>query len=153
MKPILTILIFFTFIASCKEKSLKKESYNARLDIRQGFRFVSIYISESNKSYAVKGTGTYYTEPLKAENSDTSKLFNLVSANMFLEKLNQLSDKPIFGPERSGAPKVEIYYKQKKIYESYSWDTEFWELIKPIVSQIPPGYNPFIDKENPFLKI
>jgi hypothetical protein len=150
MKRLLSILLFFATILSCKERSPDDKSYNARSDIRFGSRFFSIYISEGGTAYVIKGKGSSYTEPLKIESSDTSNIFKLDSVKLFFEKLNRIKDNPIIGANRLDAPRVEIYYNQKKVYDAYKWDENFWDIFKPIMEQIPSGFNPFRSNEKPF---
>ena len=150
MLKLLHLVIFFTILFSCKEDSFRKDTYNVRSDIRLGSKFYSFYISKDGKAFVIKGTGSYYTEPLKVETSDTSEVFKLDSVNVFYNHLNRIKENPIIGVNRSDVPRVEIYYNKEKIYDAYKWDETFWDLFKPIMEQIPKGYNPFQVDDQPF---
>ena len=150
MKKLLYTLLFFATILSCKESGVDEKSYNVRSDIRFGSKFFSICINEDGAAYVIKGTGSHYTESLKVESSDTSNIFKLDSVKLFFERLNNIKDNPIIGANRLDAPRVEIYYNQKKVYDAYKWDEIFWNLFKPIMEQIPSGFNPFRADEKPF---
>lgn len=144
---IFTIGIF----VSCTDGDGKNELlYNVRTDFRQGSRFYSICISESGKAYAIKGDGSFYTEPLKILKSDTSENFKLDSAKQFYESLDKIRKEPITGSNYMGAPRVEVYYDGKKFYDTYRWNEAFWDLFRPIMHQIPNGFNPFLPTEKPF---
>jgi hypothetical protein len=144
-------LLFFGIIfIGCKEKKNEKNLYSVRTDIRLGSKFYSIYFNEIGDAYAIKGNCSYYTEPLKVESSDTSSLFKLDSVKPFFVKLDAIKINPIIGGNREGAPRVEIYYGNKKIYDACKWDEPFWDLFRPIMEQIPKGFNPFLSDDKPF---
>jgi hypothetical protein len=149
-QSLLYALFFVTTIHSCKEKSPNDQSFNVRSDIRFGGRFFSIFIKENGTAYAIKGSSTFYTEPLKVLSSDTSNIFKLDSVELFFEKLNRIKNNPMIGAIHLDAPRVELYYNQKKVYDTFRWDEIFWDLFKPIMKQIPSGYNPFNADEKPF---
>lgn len=149
-EKLLYAFFFFIIIQSCKEKSNSDHSYDVRSDIRFGTWFFSVFVKEDGTAFVIKGTGTPYTDPLTVLSSDTSNIFRLDSVGLFFEKLNQIRDNPIIGAKRLDAPRVEIYYDQKKVYDAYRWDETFWDLFKPIMEQIPSGYNPFRTNEKPF---
>src|SRR5687768_11197272 len=130
-KAILGAILPFVMFFSCKERNLEERTYNVRSDIRFGSRFFSILIHEDGTAYAIKGSSTYYTEPLKVLTSDTSNTFKLDSVRVFFEKLNGIRDSPMIGVKHLDAPRVEIYYNQKKIYDTYRWDAFFWDLFRP----------------------
>jgi hypothetical protein len=140
---------FFLFFA-CKEKDKDEKLYNVQTDIRLGSKFYSIYLNEEGKAYVIKGNGSYYTDTLKILSADTSNVFKLDSIKLFFENLNRIKANPIIGPNRVDAPRVEIYYDNQKIYDDYKWDEVLWDLFKPIMEQIPQGFNPFRVSDNPF---
>lgn len=145
------LLFFIVSFVGCKEKVDKKSLFNVQADIRLGSKFYSIYFNELGNAYVVKGDGTYYTEPLKVESSDTSKTFKLDSAKRFFEILNEVKANPVKKGNRVGsAQRGEVYYNHQKIYDSYAWDETFWGLFAPIMEQIPKGYNPFRTDDKPF---
>jgi hypothetical protein len=41
------------------------------------------------------------------------------------------------------AQRAEVYFNHQKIYDGYAWDETFWDLFRPIMKQIPEGYDPF----------
>ena len=151
MKKLIYAILLLIMFFSCKEEKTNNEHlYIVRSDIRFGSRFYSINISEDGTAYAVKGSGSNYTESLNILSSDTSNAFKLDSAKSFFEKLNRIKDNPIIEASQFDAPRVEIYYDQKKVYDTYKWDEKFWDLFKPIMEQIPSGFNPFRADEKPF---
>ncbi len=144
-------MFFFLAFTSCKEKNNNENSYDVRSDIRLGNKFYSIFLNENGEGYVIKGKGSYYTDTLKIESSDTSNVFKLDSAKVFFEVLNRIKTNPIFKKNRTGtAPRAEIYYDQQKVYDGYTWDEKFWDLFRPIMYQIPNGFNPFRADDKPF---
>ena len=146
------ILFFFLAFTPCKEKNNNNQKpYDVRSDIRLGNKFYSIFLNESGEGYVIKGKGSYYTDTLKIESSDTSNVFKFDSAKEFFEVLNRIKTNPIFKNNRAGtAPRAEIYYNQQKVYDAYTWDETFWDLFRPIIEQIPKGFNPFLTDDKPF---
>jgi len=145
------IFPFFLAFISCKAKVHDAELYNVRTDIRLGNKFYSIYVNEEGSAYVVKGAGSYYTDTLKIKSSDTSEVFKLDSISLFFETLNKIKANPIFRANRtSTAPRAEMYYDHQKIYDAYAWDETFWDLFRPIMEQIPKGFNPFRVNDKPF---
>lgn len=138
-------LYFILLIVGCKAKKDDKSSYIVQADIRFGNKFYSIYLNELGNAYVIKGDGTNYSEPLKIESSDTSRIFKLDSAKRFFEILSEVKFNPIKNVSRIGtAQRGEVYYNHQKIYDSYAWDESFWNLFGPIMEQIPKGFNPFL---------
>lgn len=147
----INLLFFFFILQACKEKNAEMDSYNVRSDIRLGTKFYSIYMKDDGLSYVIKGVGTYYTDTLKMISSETSTFFKLDSAKVFLQNLNAIKNNPINGIYRDDAPRVEVYLNHQKIYDAYKWDETFWNLFRPIMEQIPMGFNPFRANDNPFV--
>jgi hypothetical protein len=151
MRTCFYIPFFFFPFYSCTEKNADKESYNVRADVRFGTKFYSIFLNEQGKAYAIKGVGSDYTDTFNVKSSDTSRVFKLDSTKIFLMNLDKIKSHPIIeGVSQPDAPRVEIYFDQQKIYDVYKWDGTFWGLFRPIMEQIPKGYNPFRISENPF---
>jgi len=153
--PVAVIRLLYTIfclgiLLSCKQRKGEENQYDVRSDIRFGSKFYSLHLSESGKAYVVKGVGSPHTEELKVVSSDTSNVFNLDSAKVFYNYLNNMKENPIIGTNRLGAPRVEIYYNKKKIYDAYKWDETFWDLFRPLMLQIPKGFNPFLAEDQPF---
>lgn len=150
MKRIIYCIFLSVFLISCKGKAKTSASYSVRSDIRFGTKFFSIYISEEGNACVVKGKGSLYTDSLNVSSADKSDVFKLDSVNIFFDRLNRIKDKPIIGERRLDAPRVEIFYNEQKIYDAYYWDEIFWDLFRPIMKQIPAGFNPFLADEKPF---
>jgi hypothetical protein len=151
MSKLLYIAFFIYPFCSCNEKKTgDKEPYNVHADIRLGIKFYSIYMNKEGRAYVIKGIDSNYTDTLKVESSDTSNVFKLDSAKAFFDNLNKIKAHPIIGANRGDAPRVEIYYDHQKVYDAYRWNETFWDLFKPIMEQIPKGYNPFRANDNPF---
>lgn len=137
-------------LASCISDKSVDDPYNVRVDFRLSGKFYSIMMNESGRSYAIKGLGSYYEDSLKIAQSDTSEIFKLDSAAQFFINLDKIKKDPVIGSNYMGAPRVEIYYDRSKIYDSYRWDEDFWDLFRPIMHQIPKGFNPFNPDDRPF---
>ncbi len=137
------LIVFIALISiSCISNKATNE-FIVRCDVRFEERFFSIYISETGRSFIVRGFGSRHSNSLSIESSDTSKVIKLDSVNLFFQRLDSLKMHPVIGSEILGAQRIEIYYFGKKIYDSYKWDYQFWHLIEPIMMQLPKGYNPF----------
>lgn len=148
------VYFFFllTFI-SCKDKVTKGEQYDVKCDIRLGKTFYSIYLNQEGHAYVIKGNGSFYTEPLTIRSSDTSNVFKLDSTKSFFETLNKFRENPIYKANRTGiAQRAEVYYDNRKVFDSYAWDEMFWDLFRPIIEQVPKGFNPFLINDNSFEK-
>lgn len=143
-------LTFLLFLFSCNNKLTTESTNDVRLDVRLGKKFYSIYVSKEGDGYGVRGIGSYFVEPLVVEKSDTSKFFRLDSAKLFFDNLEKYERQPFVGAKVQDAPRIEIYYLQKKIYDSYRWGADFWDLVRPIMYQIPKGYNPFLANDETF---
>lgn len=142
---------FFSFtLFSCKAQTNNKVQYDVRSDIRLSTKFYSIYLNKEGQACVIKGNGSYYTDTLIIVTSDTSNVFKIDSVNLFFEKLNKIKANPIIGENRLHAPRVEIYYDHQKVYDAYRWDETFWGLFRPIMEQIPKGFNPFRESDKPF---
>lgn len=152
MKDVFYILVFLLTFASCKERiNDNEQSYNVRSDIRLGTKFYSIFLNEEGNGYVIRGKGSYYTDTLRIESSDTSNVFKFDSAKIFFETLDKIKINPIVKANRTGtAQRTEVYYDNQKVYDSYAWDETFWDLFKPIMEQIPRGFNPFRANDKPF---
>lgn len=150
MKANLAYILLLLVFASCRSQPSGEKLFDARSDIRLGSKFYSIYLKKDGTAYVVKGIGSDYTEALKIESSDTSSVFRLDSAKVFFKRLERIESHPIVEEKRLDAPRVEIYYKDKKIYDAYSWDETFWDMFSPIMSQIPKSFSPFRLDDAPF---
>ena len=150
MIKLLSTLLLFGILISCTNKTTNETIYTVRNDIRWGRSFFSIFIQEDGRAYVVKGTGTFYTDSLKIISADTSAVFTLDSSKVYFRELNNIKSNPIIDSSRSDAPRIEIYYHQKKIYDSYFWGEPFWKMFRPIMGQLPKGFSPFRVNEKPF---
>jgi hypothetical protein len=63
--------------------------------------------------------------------------------------LEAMKQKPFIDTSYSDGVRVEIYYENQKIYDAHNWNENFWSLVRPIMTKIPKGYNPF-DIKNSF---
>jgi hypothetical protein len=144
-------LLFSTLVfVSCTEQNRQKEVFAARNDIRFGKRFFSIVIKEDGTAYVIKGIGSSYLDPLEVESADTSAVFTVDSSSIYFRHIRKLEENPSLKSNVSGGARAEIYYKKKKVYDSYHWDGTFWEMFRPIMNQLPKGFSPFRVNEKPF---
>ena len=137
-------------IISCTGHGDLPGEHFVRIDVRFGSRFYSVCIPENGKAFGIKGQSSDYMAPFKINNSDTSKGFELDSVQQFFHRMNSLLKNPLVIDHNSDAPRVEIYYDQKKIYDGHKWDEGFWDLVRPIAGQIPKEFNPFLLDPSPF---
>ncbi|HEX2847203.1 MAG TPA: hypothetical protein VHN59_11685 [Chitinophagaceae bacterium] len=142
------LVIYFCLIFStaCKNTSSSSKAYDLEMCIRSGGKYHSIYMDKSGNSVVEKGKGTFYDEDLKKETVEESKTFKVESDSVrsFISNLEKLKRDPIKTSKRLDASRVEIYLEGQKIYDSYSWDSSFWDMIRPIIRQIPKQFNPFM---------
>jgi hypothetical protein len=150
MSRLFGIIVLFLVINSCKQSVNYQGEYDVKADIRFGSKFYSIYLSPKGIGYVIKGRGSRYSKPLEIASSDTSQIFKLDSIGLSYKALDKLRIKPTIDSSFQDSPRAEIYYNNKKIYDTYRWDTEFWNVFRPIMEQIPRGFNPFRTSENPF---
>lgn len=144
-------IVCLLFTLACEQNNSKNKEYDVRADIRLGTAFYSIFVNEQGFAYVIRGSGTDYNEQLEVKSSDTSAIVRLDSVRVFYRQLNELKKQPhIFGITVLDAPRVEVYYDSDKIYDSNSWNAKFWDLFRPIATQLPKGYNPFTASDHPF---
>jgi len=143
-------LALLLFLCCCTTKPKTESTNAARVDVRLGRKFYSIYINKEGNGYGVRGTGSYFTEPLVVEKSDTSNFFRLDSATIFFDNIEKYKHVPFVGAKVQDAPRVEIFYLQTKIYDGYRWGVELWNLVRPIIHQLPKEYNPFLANNETF---
>jgi hypothetical protein len=149
-------LIFAIFILSnsiffqCSEHAKKESEPTVRFDISFGNKFYSLFVDKSGSSHAIKGTTANTDRPLSIVSSDTSTLFSLDSAEVLFRNIELIKSRPMVIDIGSDAPRVEIYYRTEKIYDSHKWDSQFWDIIRPVMTQIPKEYNPFLVDNKPF---
>lgn len=146
----LVVIFLCMQVVSCSHSGYNLHDADAKIDVRLGNSFYSLYLDKDCQSYVVKGTGTNYMDSLIVFSADTSDAFTLDSLEVFLDRLGQ------FRPTRSrsifhnDAPRIEVYYLKSKIIDTYYWDPKIWDLVRPIMYQIPKGYNPFRVSDQPF---
>lgn len=148
MRYITLILAFHLF--SCLSPGSNRLPNDARLDIRLGNKFYSILLNKEGKSYVIKGSGTNYRDSLVISISDTSQGFIIDSVDVFFSKLDRLRSLKPTSVYHLDAPRIEIYYPTDKVFDTYQWDENFWDLVRPIMTQLPAGFNPFRLDEQPF---
>ncbi|HEY9256447.1 hypothetical protein [Chitinophaga sp.] len=130
---------------------MRQETYDIHADVRLGERFYSIFLDKDGYGYVAKGTGSYYTSPLTIDSSVNSNMFKVDSIKGLISILDQLTiDSTIKKKPMGTIPRVEIYYKNVKVYDAYRWDQSVWNGLRPIISQLPHGFNPFLASDNPF---
>ena len=144
------ILLSVLIIVSCGEKKDLSKAYDIQFNVRYGTRFYSIFANEDGMAVAIKGKGSYHTDPFKIDVSDTSQIFRIDSIKLFLKAIDTFKTKPVVGKEKPHSPRVEIFNHQTKIYDAYNWNENFWDLFRPIMKQIPSGFNQFLASDNPW---
>ena len=112
--------------------------------IRYDKKFFALHINNLGTAYLVKGNSTYYTEVFKQHTSDTSQTFKLASTSSFFKGLRNLAAKPISRNKPDGEiPRMEIFLNKIKVYDGYENDGTYWNLVRPILNEIPDHLNPF----------
>jgi hypothetical protein len=153
-KITILLLLLFSFLSpfSCRKNIKEQKHYQVRTDVRLGSKFYCIYVNEAGKTYVVKGTGSNYTEQFKKIiTSDTSKIFRSDDMKVFFYKVKNMQSNPVIIPSNiTDAARIEIYFKSKKVYDSYGFDKGFMDLFRPIMGQLPNGFNPFLANDHPF---
>ena len=147
------ILIIFVclsiIISSCG--TTKRDNYPIRVDIRYGYKFFSLRANALGEAYVIKGKGSYFTELLKIANSDTSLIFKLDSIESFSKEIAHLRNNPnIREHVNTDSPRGEIYYENYKILDEAQTSGKFIDVFRPIITQLPSGFNPFLLDEHPF---
>lgn len=143
------IYLSLIIISSCKDKD-DKQIHNVQMDIRFGNKYYSLFFSEDGNCKVNKGVGTYFTEPFKPQEVNSTIDFKIDSIILFYEKLNILKENPKIDTVPYHMTRAEIYFERKKIVDSYRWDKNVTSLIGTIMEKIPKGFNPFRVSDNPF---
>lgn len=146
MRASILLLLFSFLIISCNET--ENANYDTEVNVRMGYRFHKIEFDSSGNGIATKGTSTDYIEPFEQKNIEFTKKFKVQSIDSFISQLEKLSKNPIKTQKKLDAPRVEIKYKDKTIYDGYSWNSEFWDIVRPIMKEIPKESNPFMKQDD-----
>jgi len=150
-KLFISSFVICLLIESCKQNYRPQHFFNVRTDIRFGEKFFSICLNDEGKAYVIRGRGSNYIEPFIVKDSDTSEIIKSDSLKKLYNKVVESSATPnIDSANTTDAPRVEVYYKNKKIYDIYRWDERVWTLFRPITSVLPYKFNPFKKDEQPF---
>ena len=144
------LLLHISFLIGCTENKGNQNPHKVRSDVRFGSKFYSLCVNEAGESYAIRGTCSDYAQPFVITSSDSSGPFTLDSVRGFFKRVENLKEKPIINTRNTDAPRIEIYYDEKKVYDTRRWDDTFWDIFRPIITQIPRGFNPFILDDKPF---
>lgn len=48
------------------------------------------------------------------------------------------------------AARIETYYDGKKVYDAYGFNRKRMLLFRPIMAELPKGFNPFLTDDHPF---
>ncbi|NSL85334.1 hypothetical protein ECE50_000725 [Chitinophaga sp. Mgbs1] len=150
MKNIIILVGLLQGIISYGTAKITQSEYDVHTDVRLGQRFYSIFLHKDGFGYVVKGIGSYYTEPLRIDSSVSSNIFRVDSIKGLIHILSKLNIDSTIKRPMGTIPRVEIYYKNKKVYDAYRWDQSVWNGLRPIISQLPHGFNPFLVNDNPF---
>lgn len=142
----LVIIFCLIFSIACNNTSNSNNAYDLEMCIRSGVKYHSIFMNKSGDSFVEKGRGTFYDEDLKKETVEESKIFKVESDSVrsFISNLEKLKKNPTKALKRLDASRVEIYLEGQKVYDSYSWDSSFWDIVRPIIHQVPKQFNPFM---------
>lgn len=147
-KTLLFCTIFLITSFGCKNISdfnpSKEHLDNIKIEVRSGYEIISVKLNSDGSGISRKGTGTYYTEERDSISFNDSISFKSNSFEILNENLNSLKSNAYNGSKYQDAPRVEIYFNEDKLYSGYSWNSEFWEIIRPVIQEIPEKFNPFM---------
>ena len=149
MKKQIIVIILASLLFSCTKRPNIKV-YPIQANFRFGHKFYSLNLNKAGEAYVIKGIGTSYIEPLQYKFGDTSQTFKLDSVSTFLKKIELLRSHPLSDLSSFDAPRVEIFYDKQKIYDATRWDHQFWDMFRPLMQQLPKGYNPFRLDDKPW---
>ncbi|WP_316833041.1 hypothetical protein [Pedobacter aquatilis] len=142
-------LIFLFCFSMCKKK--EPDIYPARIDIRFGQKFYSIYVKKDGNSEVVKGKGSLYTQEMKISAVQSKLKFRIDSAKVLFAVLDKMKEKPLTKTgNMTDCPRIEIYLHNRKIFDEYNWNDEFWHIVRLIITKLPENSNPFIAEPFPF---
>ena len=128
IKQYLLIFIVSILLSAYVNHDVITPQHSMRADFRFGHVFYSLCSNERGEAFSIKGRATAYDSVFSVISSDTSALFHLDSVNILFKRLNDLRRKPMILDRHMDAPRVEIYYDNKKIYDSHRWDSTFWDI-------------------------
>ncbi len=143
---ILFCCLFFAYILNVNAQI----HYNIRADIVFGYKFYSIFVGNNGNAYVIRGKDSGYPESFKVISSDTSRVFKLKHIGVFYRYVAKFKAKPLINHSLvTDSPQVTIYYKGKMIYNGPE-SGMFWDMFRPVMLQLPKGYNPFLTDDQPF---
>lgn len=144
-------LYFFVFSFSCnqsyKDKKQESESTNLKtttIIYRSGYTYYQIEVENTGIGFVKKGDSNNYHEDFIPETVQDSLFFKVNSTVSYFEKLQEYERNPYIGQRVLGVNRIQIYSDKVKVYDSYRFDSDFWDLIKIISDDIPQKFNPFI---------
>lgn len=142
-------------LVSCKSKPDNRNVShnklpNIQIDFRFGNKFYSLHLDEKGNAYVDKGESSYYTEPFQVLSYSRSETFKVDSIDNLVGALSSIKD-PVMGKAPMGTtPRVEMYYRKRKVYDAYRWNDTMWGFFFPVIGQLPKGFNPFRLDEQPY---
>lgn len=146
----LITLLFWVLLLGCGQTKQNTTSYSTRTEITWFNTFCTLYTDEDGRAQVIKGHHKeLYLIPVTI--SDTSKVFRLDSVKQFYKALQLLTSKHYFNTTSGDSPTFRVYRNGILLYCGYASGTDFWDVFRPIMLQIPDRYNPFIQEHgNPF---
>lgn len=149
------VIAAILFLAACRSPVIQKpkeKSYTTKIDFSFSDQFCTLYLNEDGSAKATIASEYRNTDPFVAwRYADTSKPFRLDSATAFYKALKACSEHSWidYHPSQDGL-KVEIYQNGLLVFCNNEVGC-FWDIIRPIMSEIPEGYNPLrTNGHNPF---
>lgn len=145
MKIIYICLIILS--VSCKNGEVDSLKKSTIISI-SGYRYYNITFDESGKGVAKIGRANDITDALLQKEIEDSLIFKVDSVSLYFKELEKLEKQPYIGEKMLDANHVLIYSNDKKVFDSYRFDSNFWGLMKIIGDDIPNEFNPFKHNEN-----
>ena len=138
--------IFILFLISCnnKEKPFNRTITNTQILSNFNGECYSIEFDINGHGIVKKGESSQNSEIFKIENVSDSVTIHIDSAYTYFEKIEHFKKKPYRSAKMLGAYHVLIYTNDSLVFNSYRFNSDFWDLIKVIGEDIPIDYNPFM---------
>lgn len=142
----LIYLLLLSIFVSCNSLSIdrKQKLKTTTIVTIIGFEYYNITFDELGNGVAKKGMINNREDSCYCKNVNDSLSFILKSTSEYFRKLRKYEKKPYNSPKMLNEYNVKIYVNNDKIYDSYKFDADFWDLIKSVGKEIPIEFNTFV---------
>lgn len=143
-KIIYLLLISIITNCNCLLINKKEELKTTTIITIIGYDYYNITFDELGNGVAKKGEIKSESDSFYCKNVNDSLNFILKSTSEYFQKLKKYENQPYNSPQMLNEFHVKIYSNNIKVYDSYKFDGEFWDLIKSVGQDIPKEFNTFI---------